>query len=244
MQISAVIITKNSERTLQKCLESLPAVVDEIIIVDSGSTDSTLDIAKDYQCKIINTPWLGYGPTKNLGQKAALAPYVLSIDSDEELSAGLQQEILSMKNNLTGIYGFRRINNYCGKWIKYGSWYPDKKLRLFPKENLWNNAISHEQLMLNNQKKRYYFKSPLLHYAYSTKEELKVKTYLYAQLGAANKKGSSKILAFINMLVSPVMSFLKSYFMKLGFLDGKNGFEISTFNALGTYLKYKAILKA
>ncbi len=245
MQISAVIITKNSGHTLRNCLESLQAVADEIIVVDSGSTDNTLDLASAYGCKIITTSWLGYGPTKNLGHHAASAPFILSMDSDEALTEALQKEILTVKHNLSGLYGFRRLNNYCGKWIKYGAWYPDKKIRLFPKETLWNDAASHEQLILNSKQVPLYFQNPLLHYAYNSKEELKAKTYLYAMLGAAAKKSKgSKVLAFFRMLFSPLFGFIKSYFIKLGFLDGKYGFEISSMNAFGSYLKYKMLLKA
>lgn len=244
MQFSAVIITKNSGGTLKKCLESLQKVADEIIVVDSGSTDDTLVIAEKYNCKIIHTAWLGYGPTKNLGNDAAQSSYVLSLDSDEELSPELIIELNQLKNQLTGIYGFKRLNNYCGKWIRYGAWYPDKKTRLFPKETLWNDSASHEQLMLSSDQKISYLSGSLLHYAYRSKEELKAKTYLYAQLGAISKRNTSKIAALMKMIFSPAVSFIKSYLIKRGFLDGRFGFDISFYNAMGTFLKYRNLLKS
>ena len=244
MQISAVVITKNSASTLKQCLDSLIKVADEMIIVDSGSTDLTLTIAQECGCKIIHTTWLGYGPTKNLGHHAAGGAYILSLDSDEELSAGLIIELNSIKNQLNGVYSFKRLNNYCGKWIRYGAWYPDKKTRLFPKETLWNDSASHEQLILSSNQKITYLSSSLLHYAYRSKAELKAKTYLYARLGAISKKNTGKFAAVLKMIFSPIVSFIKSYFIKLGFLDGRFGFDISFYNAMGTFLKYKNLIKS
>ena len=243
MIISAVVITKNSGKTLKKCLESLFQVADEMIIVDSGSTDDTLRIAETYSCKVLNTTWLGYGLTKNIGHEAALGTYVLSLDSDEELSSSLVAEILSVKNNLQGIYGFRRLNNYCGRWIRYGSWYPDKKLRLFPKEIRWNTALSHEQLLLPDKKGIKWLNHPMLHYAYSSKAELKSKTYLYASLGASEKRGTNKLALLFKFIFSPLSTFIKSYLLKGGFLDGRFGFEISYHIALGNFLRYRALFK-
>ncbi len=242
MQISAVIITKNSADTIKNCIESLLSVSDEIILVDSGSTDNTLEIARSYACKIINTPWLGYGATKNLGHKQALFPYILSLDSDEVLSEAAKAEIESVKSTLNGLYAFNRLNNYCGKWIRYGAWYPDRKIRLFPKETRWNDARSHEQLILPVKPLVTLFKAPILHFAYRSKAELKSKTYLYASLGAENKKNYSKLLALVKMIFSPLFSFVKSYIVKLGFLDGKSGFEISALNAWGSFLKYRKLI--
>jgi len=244
MQISAVVITKNSASTLIKCLESLQKVADEVIVVDSGSTDLTVNIAEQYGCRVIHSAWLGYGPTKNLGHQTARGAYILSLDSDEELSADLILELNNIRHHLNGVYGFKRLNNYCGKWIRYGAWYPDKKTRLFPNNILWNDSASHEQLILNSDQKITYLSGSLLHYAYRNKEELKAKTYLYASLGAISKKNTSKFAAALKMIFSPIVSFVKSYLIKRGFLDGRFGFDISFYNAMGTFLKYKNLLKS
>ncbi|MBC8985447.1 glycosyltransferase family 2 protein [Pedobacter sp. N36a] len=243
MYISAVIITKNSEKTIKCCLDSIANLADEVLIVDSGSTDLTLKIAESFGCVIIQTPWLGYGATKNLGHQAARFPYILSLDSDEALSYTLVKEIQPEKPQLQGLYEFRRLNNYCGKWIKHGAWYPDKKIRLFPKEILWNHAASHEKLVLKEGQLLYTFKSPILHYAYSSEEELKSKVELYARLGVKDRKHLSKIAAIGKMIFSPMVSFVKSYFIKRGFQDGMAGLKISYYIALGTFLKYKYLLQ-
>lgn len=244
MHISAVIITKNSEKTLKRCLDSITNIADEILIVDSGSTDHTLQIAESYGCILIQTPWLGYGATKNLGHQAAKSPYILSLDSDEALSLFLVAEIEREKHQLRGLYGFKRLNNYCGQWIRHGAWNPDKKIRLFPKEIMWNHASSHEQLILTEDQELYYFDSPILHYAYNTEDELKSKVELYARLGAQDRKHLSKTSAIVKMICSPIVSFFKSYFIKLGFLDGLNGLKISYYIGLGTFLKYKYLLQS
>ncbi|RZL59315.1 MAG: glycosyltransferase family 2 protein [Pedobacter sp.] len=243
MSITTVIITKNSDSTLEKCIRSAGQVSEEIIIVDSGSTDNTITIAEKYFCKIIRTKWLGYGPTKNLGHYAASNLYILSLDSDEELSSALINEINFRKENLQGYYFMKRLNRFGNSWIKHGAWYPDKKIRLFPKQTMWNSSPSHEQLILDASQPVSNLKFDLLHYAYKNVEDLKNKTYLYAQLGAAGKSHYSVFKGLLKMIVSPIFGFIRSYFIKLGVLEGLNGLIISYYNALGTFLKYKYLLK-
>jgi glycosyltransferase involved in cell wall biosynthesis len=243
MYLSGVIITKNVETTLRVCLDSLVKVADEIIIVDSGSEDDTLLIAKDYNCRIIETKWLGYGETKNLGHKAAAFPYIISVDADEELSDSLIEEILSKKDNLENLYSFRRLNNFCGKWIKHGAWYPDIKIRIYPRTILWNNAQSHEELIIPKNTEINHLNSYLLHYAYGNVDELRQKTNLYAKLGALQKQDKSKAGLILKLLFSPFFGFLSSYVFKIGFMDGNYGLIISYYKAKGTLLKYFLALK-
>lgn len=242
MYLSAVVITKNAELTLHNCIISLKKVADEVIIVDSGSEDHTLSIAQDLECRILNTKWLGYGETKNLGHQAASFPYIISLDADEELSDALINEILAIKESLKHIYSFKRLNNFCGKWIKHGAWYPDVKTRIFPKEILWNNAHSHEELIISKNAVIVKLNSPLLHYAYQNLNQLKAKTSLYAKLGALEKQNKSKFSLSIKLLFSPLVGFLSSFFFKLGFLDGFSGLVISYYKAKGTLLKYYGAL--
>lgn len=239
MQLTAVILTKNSEKTLQRCIRSVLHVADEVIVVDSGSTDLSLEIAQNSGCSIVSTPWLGYGGTKNLGHAAARAPYILSIDSDEELSPLLIKDILKVKPGLQGCYAFRRLNNFCGRWIRHGSWNPDIKVRIFPKETLWDNRASHEQLLLKKSTKCTLLQGDLLHYAYESEGQLRQKTRHYAQLGASGKPGMAQPKRVAKMVLSPIMAFVKSFVLKLGFLDGKDGFTISRYIAWGSYLKYR-----
>ena len=219
MLLTGVVITKNVEHTLIACLKSLKQVVDEIVIVDSGSTDQTLEIAKQFGCKIIQTNWLGYGNTKNLGNQDAKCPYILSLDADEELTTALIAEILLIKNSLSQVYSFKRLNNFCGIWIKYGAWYPDIKVRIFPKEVLWSDAFSHEELLLPKKAKVKLMRSNLNHYAYQNLNQLKEKTILYAKLGSLQKTNQSLLNLSLKLLFSPLIGFLKAYFLKLGFLE-------------------------
>ena len=237
--ISAVIITKNSENTIRNCIISLQGVVDEILVIDSGSLDSTIKIAHELGSKVVETEWKGYGLTKNLGHELASNPYILSLDSDEELSIDLKKEIKHLKHSLNGYYEIKRLNRFGRKWIRHGAWYPDRKIRIFPKSTLWNDSPSHEKLMLDNALPIHTLNGELLHHAYNNIKELKHKTFLYARLGAKGKRGKSKFLAFVKMLFSPLVSFIKSYFLKRGLMDGREGLIISYYIALGTFLKYK-----
>ena len=243
MFLTGVVITKNVAHTLTACLKSLQKVVDEIIIVDSGSSDQTLEIAKQFNCNIIQTNWLGYGRTKNLGNQAAKHPYILSIDSDEELSAELIVEILEIKRSIDKIYSFKRLNNFCGKWIKFGAWYPDIKIRIFPKDILWNDAHSHEQLLIPKESNINLLNGCLNHYAYNSLYQFKEKTVLYAKLGSIQKSKQPIFILILKVIFSPLIGFIKSYFLKLGFLDGYFGLLISYYNAQGTFLKYLWALK-
>lgn len=243
MRLTGVVITKNVEQTLTLCLKSLQQVADEIIIVDSGSTDQTLEIAKQFDCKTIKTNWLGYGNTKNLGNKVAKFPFILSLDADEELSKELIAEILEIKSFNDKIYSFKRLNNFCGKWIKFGAWYPDIKIRIFSKEILWNDALSHEQLLIPKGATINLLNGNLNHYAYQNLSQLKEKTNLYSQLGALQKSSQPTFILILKLVCSPVVGFFKSYFLKLGFLDGYFGYVIAFYNAKGTFLKYLWAIK-
>ena len=134
MQISAVIICLNEERNLGRALNSLNGIVDEVLVLDSGSTDRTRDIALLHGAKFLDIEWEGYASTKNRGNEMASFEHILSLDADEELSPELQQSILKLKSSgETGAFTCNRLTNYCGKWIRHSGWYPDRKIRLFPK---------------------------------------------------------------------------------------------------------------
>jgi glycosyltransferase involved in cell wall biosynthesis len=242
MFLTGVVITKNSDQTIKKCLTSLQQVADEIIIYDSGSEDATLKIAEAFSCRVIEGEWLGYGATKNFANQFANASYILSVDSDEELSPELISQILIVKKELKGIYSFKRLNNYCGKWIRNGSWYPDIKIRIFPKENHWDDSPSHENLIISKGQKISFLSGVLLHYAYANSAQFLQKTKYYAHLGAIKKSNQHVEINILKMVFSPIFGFLKSYVFKLGLMDGIAGLEIALINSYGTFLKYKTAL--
>lgn len=237
-KISAVIITLNEERNIERCLLSLQNVADEIIIIDSGSTDKTKEIVEKFNVKFIVQKWLGYGATKNFGHEQASHEYILSIDADEVLSEELKASILKEKNNLTQAYSCNRLTNYCGKWIKHSGWYPDVKVRLFPKSIVkWNNSEVHEELDLSKVQIKH-IKGDLLHYSYYSIIQHVEKSVHYGKLAGKNLYDKGKRVNFMKIVFSPYFRFIKDYFLRLGFLDGAQGFFIAITAAYSIFIKY------
>ncbi len=246
MKISAVIITLNEEKNIQRCLDSLIDVVDEIVIMDSGSTDKTAVISQQYQkVKFIVTEWLGYSKTKNFGNQKTQNEWILSIDADECLSEELKKSILALKNSNNpekAVYEMNRLTNYCGQWIKYAGWYPDKKVRLFPKDYAyWKGDFVHEILIYELPVK--FLKGDLIHYSYQTPSQHQEKTLKYAQLHAKQMKSQNKKANFMKLYLNPVFTFFKMYFLKLGILEGRLGFQLCWISAWGSYKKYELLRK-
>ena len=241
-KLSAVIITFNEERNIERCIQSMLGWVDEIIIIDSQSTDLTEQISKKYPVKFISTKWLGYGQTKNFGADQAKNEYILSVDADEAISQELKRSIISAQENLHGTYSFNRLTSYCGKWIKRGDWYPDIKDRIYPKSVKWNASAVHEDLLIPAEMKRTHLQGDLLHYSYYSREQLLGKYIKYAQLGAFDRRNKSKLYLFFKMTMSPLFYFIKNYVVRGGFLEGKEGFTVYSLGAYYTFLKYKLAL--
>jgi glycosyltransferase involved in cell wall biosynthesis len=228
--ISAVIITKNEGKNLERCLLSIEKVVDEIVIVDSGSNDETEHIAGLFKSVVfVNHPWEGYAKTKNYGNSIAKFDWILSLDADEALSEELADSITKAKvSNDINFYRFSRLTNYCGKWIKHCHWYPDYQIRLFNKNyTTWVGNSIHEKLYISPQYKILTLKGDCFHYSVQSLEDHLAKVNLYSSVWAkeAYEKGKR---GNVFMLVSkPFISFLNSYFIKKGFLDGYYGLIIS-----------------
>lgn len=237
-KISAVIITKNEERNIERCLLSLLTIVDEIIVVDSGSSDATREICDKYKVNFIQKDWLGYGPTKNFGHDQATHEYILSIDADEAVSEELKSAILEQKQNLTGAYSFNRLTNYCGKWIKHSGWYPDTKVRLFPKTLVkWNNSEVHEELDLSKVSIKH-LHGDLLHYSYYSIIQHVEKSVHYGKLAGKHLYEQGKSPNFFKIIFSPIFRFFKDYILRAGFLDGVFGFFIAITAAYSIFIKY------
>ncbi len=238
-KLSAIIITLNEERNIERCLKSLQAVADEIIIVDSNSTDNTINICNKYKTKVIQQKWLGYSEQKNLGNNIAENDIILSVDADEALSEVLTQSILQLKKDgFSGAYKFNRLNNYCGKWIKHSSWYPDTKLRIWNKnDGKWQGDI-HENVILNKNISVSHLKGDLLHYSfYSIEEHVNViNKFSSFKAEALYKKGKKPNI--IQILFKPLIKFFITYFLKRGFMDGYYGYVISKNSAFSDHLKY------
>jgi glycosyltransferase involved in cell wall biosynthesis len=240
IKLSGVIITYNEEEHLEKCLSSLIDVADEIVVVDSFSTDRTPDICKKYNVKFIQQEFLGYIEQKNFALTQASHDYILSLDGDEALSDTLKASILKIKSNwLFEGYYCNRLNNYCGQWIKHSDWYPDKKLRLFKKgSGEWRGINPHDTYTLKDSKKAGKLRGDLLHWIYRDYAEHNLKVEQFSTISAQAYYELGKTSSLWKIIYRPIWAFFKAYFLRLGFLDGLNGFIIcvQTYNI--TFLKY------
>lgn len=241
MKISAVIITYNEANNIARCLNSIKKVADEIIVIDSFSIDNTIEICDSFDAKITQRKFEGYGDQKNYGIGQATNEYILSLDADEELSHQLQLSILNIKqkNEVELAYKFNRRNHIAGKWINYGVWYPDCKMRLWQKEKgLWDNAFVHEKVDLQSGISANLLKGDLNHYTASSFNQLKITNEKYADLSAKQMHANNKKHYVFNISIKPIFAFVKAFIIKRGFLDGWMGFKLAKENMRYTYLKY------
>ncbi|MDR0230085.1 MAG: glycosyltransferase family 2 protein [Flavobacteriaceae bacterium] len=246
-RISGVIIAFNEEKHIEKCLLSLKKVVDEIVVIDSFSTDKTVEICEQHGAKVIQHPFSGYTDQKNYAISQAKYEYVLSLDADEALSDELTHEILLIKDNLSAEgYSFNILNNHCGQWIKHSGWYPGTKIRLFNKHKAkWFSPTNlHETIKLDNNNSIVHLKGDLLHWAYDSYSEHFLKIDNYTSLAAKfYVQNVNKKISLTKIIINPFWTFFKSYIIKRGFLDGFEGFVISIFGAIATFLKYIKIIQ-
>ncbi len=242
--ISAVIITFNEEKNLERCLDSLKSVADEIVVIDSFSKDKTVEICKRYKTRFIQRQWEGYSAAKNFGNEQANNDYILSIDADEALSAKLQESIIEMKNKgLEGAYEMNRLTNYCGNWIRYGGWYPDSKIRIWNRiEGSWLGEI-HEDIDFKKKVIVRHLKGDLLHYSFYSVNDHLQKARHFTDIASRDLFNKGKRSRLFKIIFSPVVKFIKDYLFRLGFLDGIPGFTISRISAYATYLKYSKLRK-
>ncbi|HNS16302.1 MAG TPA: glycosyltransferase family 2 protein [Bacteroidales bacterium] len=240
IQISAVIITHNEERNIARCLESLWGIADEIVVVDSFSTDKTPQICMEYRVRFYQRAFDGYSSQKNYGNSLASHSFILSLDADEALTECLKKELLKVKEqgDQDG-YQMRRMANYCGKWIRHGAWYPDAKLRVFNKEKgTWSDNLVHEEVIMAAGSRVGRLKGHLLHYSYYSIDEHISQSNRYSTLAATELHQNGASFSFLKMLVKPCFRFIRDYVFRLGFLDGMSGFIIARITAQSVMLKY------
>jgi glycosyltransferase involved in cell wall biosynthesis len=231
IKISVVIITKNEIDRISICLQSLHALTDDIIVVDSRSNDGTAEKAKELGAQVFDTSWQGYGPTKNFGHQKAKYDWILSLDADEALSKELLEEISEMKLNPGCIYAIDRQNFYLGKAIKYSGWSPDWVLRIFNKNEVkWNENLVHEKLILPERNHIIKLKGKLFHNSYRSLEDHRTKIEKYAILRAQTWIANAKSPGIPKRFLGPIWKGFKSFILKLGFLDGKAGWTIAKMN--------------
>lgn len=248
-RISAVIITQDEERNIARCLESLKGVVDEVVVVDSGSSDRTREICKDHeeQFNIFNFqyhPWEGYSGQKNHANKIATYSWILSMDADEALSPTLRESISALRLTDTEpniVFDMNRLNNYCGHWIRHSGWYPDRKTRLFHRDAVeWDGTV-HEVLRQKNPQKpiqSHLLAGDLLHYTYYSVADHASRQIKYATLAAEKAFENGKCSHCGDLWFKPAWTFLRNYIFRLGFLDGHAGFLVCRMASFYTFLKY------
>jgi glycosyltransferase involved in cell wall biosynthesis len=240
VRISAVIITFNEERNIQRCLESLQGVADEIVVVDSYSTDQTPLICKSFDIRFIYHKFTGHIEQKNWAILQASYPYILSLDADEALSDELRASVLKAKENWThdGYY-FNRLTNYCGKWIRHTSWYPARKLRLWDsRKGSWGGFNPHDKFFLNKGATRQFLKGEILHYSYYTVTEHLVQINSFSTIMARSYYDRGRRVYISSIILHPLWRFIKDFLLRLGFLDGYYGFIVSVNSAHEVFLKY------
>ena len=240
IKLSAVIITLNEEKNIKRCLDAVHDIVDDIVIVDSQSTDKTAEIALSFGARIVQKEFDGYVNQKNFANEQALHDHILSLDADEVVSKELGDSIIEVKKNFKADgYTLNRLTNYAGKWVRHSGWYPDRKMRLFDRrKGKWEGLIIHEEFKLDRESKQDHLKGDLLHYSFDSVEDHKRQSEKFTTLGAEADFLKGKKAPFYKIWLGPVVKFFQSYFIRLGFLDGKTGFTICWLSAAATHHKY------
>ncbi len=244
--ISACIICFNEEDNIRRCLESLKWVKDsggEIIVVDSYSTDRTVEICHKFTDKVYQNEWPGYVNQKNYALSLASNEWVLSLDADEMISTQARDEIIKeWKNNGYEVfdgYYFRRHTYYLGKWINHGGWYPDYKLRLFRKsKGRWGGNDPHDRVIMHKSALLKKFQGEILHFTYKNISHQLKTIDRFSDAALESLLGQKNIITFFNLLFRPPVKFLETYFWKAGFLDGLPGFIIAILSSYYVFIKY------
>lgn len=240
VQISAVIITYNEERNIARCLASLSDVADEIVVVDSYSSDRTEEICRSYNTVFIRHKFRGHIQQKNWAILQASSPYILSLDADEALSEDLKSSILNVKENWTrDAYYFNRLTSYCGKWIRHTSWYPSKKLRLWDSmQGAWGGINPHDRYLLKKGARKKFIKGDLLHYSYYSVSEHLQQMNSFSSIMARSYYEQGRRASIFSISFHPFWRFIKDFIILGGFRDGYYGYLVSLNSAHEVFLKY------
>jgi glycosyltransferase involved in cell wall biosynthesis len=244
-KISVAIITLNEEQKIERCLLSVKDFADEIIVVDSLSTDKTEEICKKFGAVFILHKFEGYIEQKRFCFAQARYDHILSIDADEAVSDELRASILAVKENWTHDgYEMNRLNSFCGQWIHHSGWYPDRKLRLFDRRKVQVKGKNpHDEMVINPGIATRKLKGDLLHYTYLTVADQVHQINRFTDIQARERFEQGKKANWLAIFFSPCYKFIRHYFFRLGFLDGYNGFLLCRNMAYSTFLKH-AKLKA
>jgi glycosyltransferase involved in cell wall biosynthesis len=241
VKISVTIITLNEAAKVEDCLKSVLPIADEIVVVDSGSTDETEEICRRYPVTFVTNPFQGYVAQKNFAMRAAKFDHILSLDADERLSDTLRESILRVKTEWAAFdgYAMNRFNNYCGHWIRHCGWYPDRKIRLWDRtKGAWQGTDPHDKVVLAPERVKR-LEGDLLHYAYFSVDEHLKQMHKFAEVAARAKyQKGEKPLFIVHVLLNPLFKFFKKFVIQLGFLDGYYGFVFCAAASSLNFFKY------
>jgi len=242
MPLSVTIITRNAASQLEGCLASV-AFAEDVVVVDSGSTDRTVELAARRGARVISKEWLGFGPQKQFAVESAKHDWVLCLDADESLSEGLRESIIAELKAPRGfVYTMRRCNRFLGRWLRHGEGYPDWSVRLFHRKHArWGDETVHEKVVTDLPVLR--LRGDLLHDSAETLEKYLDKQNRYTSLQAEALHAAGRRANLLQLVLSPSLRFLKFYVLRLGFLDGAAGLVHIAIGCMNTFNKY-AKLKA
>ncbi|ENM5935373.1 glycosyltransferase family 2 protein [Vibrio mimicus] len=240
--LAVALIVKNEARHLDECLQTVHDWVDEIVVLDSGSSDETEQVARRYTEKFyVNAQWPGFGPQRQLAQSYVQSDYVLWLDADERVTPELKQSVLQAiaANKPDTLYQFARLSWVFGRFIRHSGWYPDRVLRLYPTQlTRYNDALVHEKVQVESHMKVETLVGDAIHYTYNDVHHYLVKSAGYAKAWADQRQAKGKKASLSQGIVHALGCFLKMYLLKRGFLDGKQGFLIALLSAHSTFVKY------
>lgn len=237
-KISAAVITLNEAGNIAEALQSL-AWADEIVVIDSGSTDGTLDICRRYTDRVVRRDWTGYVEQKNHAVEQASHDWIFSLDSDERVTPELRLEIEAFRRTDAAHHGYRipRVACFMGRWIRHGDWYPDYQLRLFDRRcGRWHGGRVHESVRIDGEPG--YLKGEIAHFTYRSLSDYLRRLETYSSLAAADYFERGKVSTPMRMLLNTDLTFLKAYIIKRGFLDGVPGLMIAVMGAVSVFFKY------
>jgi len=244
MNLSVILIAKNEEASIARALRSV-AWADEIVVVDSGSADRTVDIARELGAKVVVTgDWPGFGPQKNRALDLATGDWVLSLDADEWLTVASAEEIRrAIGAGVTGAAAFRmpRRSSFCGRFMRHSGWWPDYVVRLFRRGSArFSDDSVHERVMVEGAIGT--LREPIMHETYVDLEDMLVKMNSYSTLTARSRQQDGKTSGLVQAVSRAVWAFIRTYFLRAGFLDGREGFMLAVATAEGTYYRYLKLL--
>jgi glycosyltransferase involved in cell wall biosynthesis len=241
MTVSVVVITKNEEANIERCLASV-SWADEIVVVDSGSTDRTVELARRFTPHAYVEAWQGFGRQKNLALARASGDWVLSIDADEWVSEALREALRSAAHERSHVaFRMPRSSSFCGHFMRHSGWWPDHVTRFFRRGKArFSDDLVHERLLVDGSVGT--LRAPLMHESYRTLEQVIDKMNLYSSLAARELHASGRRASTLSALGKGFWAFIRTYFLRAGFLDGREGLMVAVATAESTYYRYLKLM--